>query len=230
MLPRQVLNIGLTGGIGSGKSTVAQRLSAHGLAVVDLDRIAHRLTDVDGFAMPAIQAQFGSEAILPDGRLNRSYMRALVFDSPEQKQVLEGLMRPLLVQETVACAHNLAALHPNTALIYDIPLLVENPFWLTQLDWVVVVDCTRAEQVTRILRRNPDLEPERAHSIIDAQATREVRNAVANVLLDNRVTECHAQGKKITGINAYPLNLGRQVDILVNHLAMLMHQHVRHRK
>ena len=178
------LRIGLTGGIGSGKSTVGQMLQARGAAVIDADAIARQVTAAHGAAMPAIAQTFGPEFITADGALDRERMRTHVFSQPQAKQALEAIIHPLVAQETQRQAQEALAKGHNT-LVFDVPLLVESGArWRTQVDRVLVVDCSEATQIQRVMARN-GLSRETVQSIIAAQASRAQKLAAADWVIDN---------------------------------------------
>jgi dephospho-CoA kinase len=175
------LRIGLTGGIGSGKSTVAARLAALGAAVIDTDALARRLTAPGGAALPAIAAQFGPAVIGADGALDRDRMRTRVFADPAAKRALEAILHPLIGALTEAQA---AAAAPGQVRVFDVPLLVESGRWRERVDRVLVVDCSEATQVERVVRRN-GWPIAQVRAVIAAQATREARRAVADAVILN---------------------------------------------
>ena len=177
------LRLGLTGGIGSGKSTVAQMLAARGAAVIDSDAIARSVTAANGSAMPAIREAFGTEFVNPDGALDRERMRALVFSDPGAKLRLEAIVHPLVGLATQAQAQ--AAIQAgHTLLVFDVPLLVESPRWRKLVDQVLVVDCLETTQIERVIARS-GLTREAVHNIIQAQATRAQRLAAADITVFN---------------------------------------------
>ena len=208
-LPCNTINIGLTGGIGSGKSTVAQLLRERGVFVIDLDRISHALTQAGGQAMPQIVASFGPSAATPSGELNRVQMRQWVFQDAQAKSKLEAIMHPMIAQEAIESAHRCAQLGSYRYLIYDIPLLVESAFWSDRLDWIVVVDCSRQTQIERVKMRSPHLDEAVIESIVSAQAHPDVRRNIANVLINNDKNQVSL------------LNLQVQIDILTQHINLL---------
>ncbi|THF63829.1 dephospho-CoA kinase [Pseudothauera nasutitermitis] len=172
--------VGLTGGIGSGKSAVAERFAARGAAVVDTDLIAHALTAPDGAAMPALRAAFGDGPIAADGSLDRAAMRALVFADPAARARLEGILHPLIRSESARqCA---AARTPYVMLV--VPLLVESGDWRTRCDRLCVVDCPEALQIARVQARSGLAEPQ-VRAIMAAQASRAERLAAADDVIDN---------------------------------------------
>lgn len=178
------LRLGLTGGIGSGKSTVASILASAGAAVMDADAISRSLTLPGGRALPAILAEFGEQLITPDGAMNREAMRALVFSNPQSKRQLEAIIHPLVglvLQEESAAA--MAAGH--TCLVYDVPLLVESgERWRRQVDWVCVVDCEVETQIQRVMSRN-QLSRAEIERIISHQASRQQRLSIADAVIFN---------------------------------------------
>ena len=183
MTARSPLRLGLTGGIGSGKSTVAQMLALRGAAVIDSDAIARSVTAANGSAMPAIATEFGKEFVAPDGSLDRNQMRALVFSDPSAKLRLEAIVHPLVGSATQAQAQiGLQAGH--MLLVFDVPLLVESPRWRKQVDKVLVVDCSENTQIKRVMERS-GLTREAVENIIRAQATRAQRLAAADWIVFN---------------------------------------------
>jgi dephospho-CoA kinase len=178
------LRIGLTGGIGSGKSTVARLLQARGAAVIDADGIARNVTAAHGAAMPAITRTFGAEFITPDGALDRERMRAHVFSQPEAKQALEAIIHPLVSQETQQQAQA-AISKGHRTLVFDVPLLVEaGERWRPQVDRILVVDCLEETQIQRVIARN-GLSREDVQRIISAQASRVQKLAAADWVIYN---------------------------------------------
>ncbi len=178
------LRIGLTGGIGSGKSTVSQMLQARGAAVMDADAIARKLTIPKGAAMPAIEHAFGPAFVNSEGALNREHMRAHVFSQPEAKQALEAIIHPLVALETQRQAQ-VAVDNGHHTLVFDVPLLVESGArWRTQVDRVLVVDCLEETQIQRVMARN-GFSRESVQTIIEAQASRAQKLAAADWVIYN---------------------------------------------
>jgi dephospho-CoA kinase len=175
--------IGLTGGIGSGKSTVAHMLVARGAYLIDADAIARAVTLPGGAAIAPIAQTFGTDYIQADGALNRDRMRQHVFSTPEAKQQLEAIIHPLVAQEGQRQAQ-LGIASGACALLYDIPLLVESGRWRSQLDAVWVVDCSVDTQIQRVMARS-QLPREAIEKIITAQATRAQRLAAADLVIVN---------------------------------------------
>jgi len=178
-----LVRLGLTGGIGSGKSTVAGLLAKRGAAVVDADAIARDLTASGGLAIPAIAFAFGQSAITPDGAMNRDKMRTIAFTDPTARKRLESIIHPLVAQETQRRALN-AASEGRTCVVFDIPLLVESPTWRQKVDHVLVVDCTPEIQISRVMARS-QLTQEAIEKIIASQAGRDRRLAAADTVIFN---------------------------------------------
>ena len=175
------LTIGLTGGIGSGKSSVARRLATLGALVVDTDALAHALTAPGGAAIPAIAAAFGAGMIAADGAMARARMRALVFGQPAERQRLEAILHPMIGDATRAQAARAAA---GQAIVFDVPLLTESGTWRARVDRVLVVDCTPATQVARVVQRS-GWTVDAVERTIAQQATRAQRRAIADAVIVN---------------------------------------------
>ena len=176
----RLFRLGLTGGIGSGKSTVAQMLVARGAALVDADAIARSVTGPQGAAMPAIATAFGSGFITTEGALDRNAMRALAFADRGARSRLEAIVHPLVLLETLRQADAAAA----PCVVFDIPLLAESAHWRQRLDRIVVVDCSAETQIARVVRRSA-LDRPAVEQIIAAQAPRLQRLAIADMVLFN---------------------------------------------
>ncbi|MES2770935.1 MAG: dephospho-CoA kinase [Pseudomonadota bacterium] len=177
--------VGLTGGIGSGKSTVAELFASRGARLVDSDVIAHQLSSAPGPAMTAIAAAFGTEFVRADGGLERAAMRRLVFADPARKQQLEAILHPMIRQEAMArCAAQSAA--PYVLLI--VPLLVESgSAYRKMLDRILLVDCAEALQRARVAARNA-WPSATIDAVINSQASRAQRLAIADDVLCNNTT------------------------------------------
>ena len=175
--------VGLTGGIGSGKSTVAGLLAQAGASVVDADAIARAATAPGGAALAAIAQQFGAGLLDARGALDRDAMRALVFSDASAKARLEAIIHPLVGQQMLAQAAQAQAAGSRCVLL-DIPLLVEGGHWRARLQRVLVVDCTPPTQVARVVARS-GLSVEAIQAIQAAQATRAQRLAAADYVLYN---------------------------------------------
>lgn len=176
-----VRRVGLTGGIGSGKSTVCRILRDLGAWVVDTDAIAHRLTAPGGRAIPAIAAQFGANVIAGNGAMDRARMRERVFADPAQRRALEAILHPMIGEDTRAEA---AAAPPGAIVVFDVPLLVESGRWRDQVDRILVVDCPVETQIARVMQRN-GWTADAVQRIIDQQASRAQRLAVADDVIVN---------------------------------------------
>ena len=172
--------IGLTGGIGSGKSTVAQCLVACGAHLVDTDAIARTLTQPGGLAIPALSAAFGSAALAPDGSLDRLHMRQRVFADAAVRGQLEAILHPLIGQQ----ARRLAAQAGGRPVVYDVPLLAESPHWRQCVARVLVVDSSETTQADRVSRR-PGWTEAAARAVMAHQAPRAARRAVADAIIHN---------------------------------------------
>ena len=175
------LTIGLTGGIGSGKSTVARRFGVLGALVVDTDAVAHALTAPGGDAIAAIAAAFGAAMIAADGAMDRAKMRALVFDQPAERLRLEAILHPLIGAATRAQASRAGA---GQTIVFDVPLLTESGTWRARVDRVVVVDCSAATQVARVMQRS-GWTADAVERTIAQQATRAQRRAIADAVIVN---------------------------------------------
>jgi dephospho-CoA kinase len=175
-----MLRVGLTGGIGSGKSTVAKTLKAKGIQVVDADQIAREVVAPGEPALLEIAEYFGPQILLPDGSLNRSELRAKIFSDSTAKKHLEGILHPSIRQRILQRVDEAI---DTPYVIADIPLLVENNY-PTYFDRVVVVDCTEEQQIARVIARD-ELPESQIKSIMKSQATRENRLAAATDVVDN---------------------------------------------
>jgi dephospho-CoA kinase len=172
--------VGLTGGIGSGKSTVADLFAAHGVPLVDTDLIAHRITAPHGIAMPQIAAEFGSAFVAADGSLDRARMRTLVFSDDAARKRLENITHPLIRAETER--EQREAIGPYVIVV--VPLLVESGSWKNRVNRVLAVDCSVETQISRVMNRN-GFSREQVLAIIARQATREARLAAADDVIVN---------------------------------------------
>lgn len=175
-----MLRLGLTGGIGSGKSTVGKHLVSLGAVLVDADDIARQCTLAGGLAIHAITEQFGKGFLTPEGAMDRTRMREHVFSYPEARQQLEAIIHPL-VQREMWCQANAAT---TRSVVFDIPLLVESAQWRFQLDRVLVVDCSVDTQIERVMRRN-GWPREQVEMIVRQQCGRDRRLAAADWVLYN---------------------------------------------
>lgn len=176
----QRLTVGLTGGIGSGKTTVAHMLAGCGATIIDADAISRSLTEAGGAALIPIKQVFGEEVIGADGALNRGAMREIVFAQPASRTKLEAIIHPLVQMRMSAAIQNA----PTDVVVLDIPLLVESPRWRKQIDLIVVVDCNVETQVSRVMQRN-GWAASTIEAIIQSQATRGDRLKAADVVIFN---------------------------------------------
>jgi dephospho-CoA kinase len=177
------VRLGLTGGIGSGKSTVAALLERCGAGVVDADAISRQLTAVGGLAIAAIATAFGSDFITASGALERDRMRELIHSDIRARQRLEAIVHPLVGQETQRQS-GLLAEQGKPCIVFDVPLLVESTFWRQNVDHVLVVDCTPEVQIQRVMSRSQLLRQD-IEKIIASQASRERRLSAADSVLFN---------------------------------------------
>ncbi|MBI3230162.1 MAG: dephospho-CoA kinase [Burkholderiales bacterium] len=175
------LSIGLTGGIGCGKSTVANLFAARGAAIIDTDRIAHSLTAPGGAAMPQIAAQFGDAFVQDDGALNRAKMREHVFAQASEKRRLEAILHPMI---SARCAEEALAAK-GSYLIFDVPLLAQSSHWQQNVERILVVDCPVEVQLARVMSRN-NLSEQQVLAIIASQAPRATRLELADDVIDNQ--------------------------------------------
>jgi dephospho-CoA kinase len=196
--------VGLTGGIGSGKTTVADLFAAHGVAVVDTDVIAHRITAPGGDAMPLIEAAFGRQFVAADGSLDRAKMRALVFSDNAAKLRLEAITHPLIRTETER--ERGAATGPYVLIV--VPLLVESGTWKSRVDRVLVVDCSVETQIARVMHRNA-FSREQVLAIVARQATREARVAAADEVILNDHAALDRLTEEVRRLHRYYQKLAR---------------------
>jgi dephospho-CoA kinase len=175
-----MFSIGLTGGIGSGKTTVADMFGARGVTVIDADLIAHQITAPGGIAMPLIESAFGPEFITADGAMDRAKMRARVFADPAAKAQLEAITHPLIRTES----ERQRSEAQSTYHIVVVPLLIEAGERASKVDRILVVDCPVETQIERVIQRN-GFEREQVLAIIGRQATREARLAAADDIVVN---------------------------------------------
>jgi len=176
-------SVGLTGGIGSGKSAVATLLGELGASIIDTDAISHSLTAAGGDAMPAIATLFGNKYLTPDGALDRAAMRELVFSNQAARRQLESVLHPLIAQKTLAEANQARGLY----LIFVVPLLVESGRWKDRVDRILVVDCSEDLQIQRVMRRNKMTAPQ-VQAIMATQVNRTQRLAAATDIVVNETS------------------------------------------
>ena len=180
MALRTAWRIGLTGGIGSGKSTLGALLATCGANIVDTDAIARQISLPGGVAIDRIRATFGAEFIDAAGGLDRARMRTLAFSDNDARRRLEAILHPLIGFE----AERQAAASSAPVVVFDVPLLVESGRWRARVHKVLVVDCNEATQVTRVVARS-GWAPEAVHAVIAQQATRAQRRACADAVIFN---------------------------------------------
>lgn len=175
-----MFKLGLTGGIGSGKTYVANLLAGWGASVIDTDQIAHALTAPGGLAIAPIRETFGADLIGPDGALDRARMRELVFATPTKRAALEGILHPLIAKEVFVRAQTATGFYA----VFVVPLLVESGRWRDRIDRLCVVDCEETTQIERVQARS-GIPIDTIRRILAAQATRAQRLAVADDIIVN---------------------------------------------
>jgi dephospho-CoA kinase len=173
-------SVGLTGGIGCGKTTVADLFAARGASVIDTDQIAHSLTAPHGAAMPALVAEFGPEYATPEGALDRARMRALVFSDQGARARLEAILHPRIREATAAAA----LLASGPYVMFVVPLLIESGTWRERVARVLAIDCPEQMQVARVMARN-GLPEAQVRAIMAAQVTRKQRLEAADDVILN---------------------------------------------
>ena len=175
--------IGLTGGIGSGKSTFGALLQKRGAALVDSDQIARQVTGPGGAAIAAIAQRFGPEFVDDTGALDRGRMRELAYSAPDARTALEAIVHPLVSLHSSQQAQ--AAEDAGTrVIVFDVPLLVESGRWVQRLDKVIVIDCPPAVQIQRVMSRS-GLNQSTVEAILAAQSPRNIRRASADIVVHN---------------------------------------------
>ncbi len=175
--------IGLTGGIGSGKSTFGALLQKRGAALVDSDQIARQVTGPGGAAIAAIVQRFGPEFVDDTGALDRGRMRELAYSTPEARMALEAIVHPLVSLHSGQQAQ--AAEDAGTrVIVFDVPLLVESGRWVQRLDAVIVIDCPPAVQIQRVMSRS-GLNQSTVEAILAAQSPRNIRRTSADIVVHN---------------------------------------------
>lgn len=180
-ITKEIVSIGLTGGIGSGKTTVANFFAQLGVSVIDTDVIAHNLTAPGGVAIAAIRHAFGDEFIDADGAMDRQKMRTYVFADPNAKQRLENILHPQIRQ---AC-EDAAQAAQGKYVIFVVPLLIESGTWLQRVKKTLVVDCDEETQIARVMQRN-QFSREQVRSIMQTQASRELRLKYADDVINSQ--------------------------------------------
>lgn len=191
-----VWRVGLTGGIGSGKSTVGARLHRRGADIIDADAISRASTAAGGAALPAVREAFGDAFIDAQGALDRARMRERVFADPVARQRLEAIVHPLVAAEIEQRVRQ----SNSACIVFDVPLLAESPRWRPQLDCVVVVDCSEATQRRRVQARN-GWEEALIDGVLRSQSPRSTRLAVADAVIFNDTDDLdrlHAQVDRLS--------------------------------
>ncbi len=195
--------VGLTGGIGSGKSAAADEFARLGATVIDTDEIARELTAPGGAAIAQIRERFGAQFVRPDGRMDREKMRELVFADPQARKRLEALLHPMIRAES----ERRIAVAEGAYVVHVVPLLVESGSYRERVDRVLVVDCPPELQAERVRRRS-GLSARAIDAIVASQAPREARLAAADDVISNsgplaalhkRVAELHEKYLSLAG-------------------------------
>lgn len=178
---KKLFTVGLTGGIGSGKSTVADMFSKLGAVIIDTDVIAHRLTQSEGAAISAIRSAFGNEYIEADGALNRDKMRGLIISDAAAKRRLESILHPLILEQTKS---RMEQMKTAAYVILVVPLLLESPAFRRLIQRILVVDCTEDKQIDRVVGRS-GMSKEEVRSVIALQTPRSERLKLADDVIHN---------------------------------------------
>ncbi len=183
--------VALTGGIASGKSTVAELFAQQGIEVIDADIIARQVVEIGSPALTAIEQHFGRDILLPEGQLNRPRLRDIIFSHPNEKTWLNNLLHPLIQQRT----EQLIANSQSLWCLWVVPLLLENNLQ-HRANRVVVVDSEPQQQLARVLARD-NVSQQQATAILEAQASRPQRLAIADDIIDNTVDDRSALIKRV---------------------------------
>jgi dephospho-CoA kinase len=191
----RAFKLGLTGGIGSGKSTVAALLAQLGAVVLDADAISRAVTAPGGAAIDPIRHSFGEAFIGPDGALDRDLMRARVYTEPTARQRLEAIIHPLVQQEIWRQAETAEAAGAH-CLVFDVPLLVESKSWQQRVDKILVIDCSPETQINRVQARS-GLDRAGVEAIMASQASRAQRQAVADQVILNDGISLEVLGEQV---------------------------------
>jgi dephospho-CoA kinase len=207
--------IGITGGIGAGKSSVAALLARWGMPCVDLDAISHQLTSRNGAALEPIADLFGAAALHQQQgiySLNRDYMRELVFDNPNQRLQLQAILYPLIDSQAAKLCAQYAQMGSRWVL-FDIPLLYESALWQSRLHHISVVDCSLNERIQRVRIRNPSWSMAQIEAVIATQASDAERISIADSIINNHHNHSNTPHSVING-----LHLWTQAAILMQYL------------
>lgn len=197
--------VGLTGGIGAGKTLASNAFASLGVPVIDTDLISHALTAPNGLAIDAIHQKFGDELFNDAGQLDRAKMRELVFKDTQKRQALEAILHPLIAQVAMA---SIAQHSDAPYVILAVPLLAESPAWLSRCDRVLLIDCEVETQIERVMARS-GLTREQTQAIIMSQASREARKAIANEVIVNESTPEHVT-QQVTRLHDFYLRMASQ--------------------
>lgn len=193
--------IGLTGGIGSGKSTLGQMLQELGVAMIDADAISRQLTQAGGAAIEPLKQIFGPDCIDSTGALDRDHMRQLVFTNRQAKQLLQELLHPLIFFQIEKDEQQLIA-KGKSLVVFDVPLLVESSHWRSRVDRVIVVDCEEDTQVQRVIHRS-HLTAETVRQIMSNQASRHQRLAAADTVIYNNDNNMELLRQQVLKLNLH---------------------------
>lgn len=197
--------VGLTGGIGSGKSAAADYFAARGAAIVDTDAISHTLTAPGGAAIEALRAAFGNAVINAAGALDRAVMRRIVFAEPEERARLEAILHPLIRAESERQIRRAAG---ADFVVVVVPLLAETGGWRERVDRVLVVDCPEETQIARVMARS-GLTRAEVEAILAAQSTRQARLAIADDVIENDAGLDHLE-RQVDALHARYREMARQ--------------------
>ena len=200
-----MLRVGLTGGIGCGKSVVAEAFAALGVPVIDTDVIAHQLTASGGVALLAIRASFGDAIFLPNGELDRNALRRRIFSDAGERHKLEAILHPLILR---AVQQQLKALPSAPYGLIVVPLLLETTSYREMIDRMLLVDCLEAQQIERVIARSK-LDVSEVQAIIAAQVDRSTRLASADNVLSNTGDRAFLQ-QQIAPLHQKYLELARK--------------------
>lgn len=198
------LDIGVTGGIGCGKTTVCDLFAAQGASIIDTDQIAHRICAPGGIAIEPLRAEFGADCLTAEGALDRARMRERVFADRDAKTRLEAILHPLIGQQTRHEAEQASGPYR----MFVVPLLIESGTWQSRVDRVLVIDCPPELQITRVMARS-NLPKEQVEAIMASQVTREQRLAAADDIIDNS-GPLSAISEQITRLHQQYLTLAAQ--------------------
>ncbi|HEY9424634.1 MAG TPA: dephospho-CoA kinase [Microterricola sp.] len=186
--------IGLTGGIASGKSTVARRLVQHGAILIDADVLARRVVEKGTPALARIREEFGDGVLTEDGALDREKLGAVIFHDDDARARLNAIVHPAVRELGEKLKAEAAAADPNAIVVHDIPLLVEAGRASEPFDLIVVVEAPKKTRVARLVEER-GLDPEHAHARVESQASDEERRAIADVVIDTDESLAHTMSQ-----------------------------------